>query len=114
MRNPLRLPPALVEALLSLTDVAARLPELAAGLEERGARLEEDIAAMRQAIEGLDAVRRAVEPLDGRLKGLERESGPNPRRDEAHWVANLGVSDIASAHRQPGSDMPWISRPIPA
>ena len=75
MLNPLRLPPALLEAVLTLAEMTNRLPALAAQLDERAERVERDIAAMRRGVKEIGHVRRAVEPLDDRLERVERELG---------------------------------------
>jgi tetrahydromethanopterin S-methyltransferase subunit H len=63
MRNPLVLPGAAVDALLTLSEVASRLPSILAEAEVRAQTVMEDIAAMRAA----------VEPLEERMEQLERE-----------------------------------------
>ncbi len=60
---------------MTLAEAASRLPEVAAALDERAGRVEDDLGAMRRSVAQLDRVRRAVEPLDGRLEQVERELG---------------------------------------
>lgn len=63
IRNPLNIPAATIDALLTLSEVASRLPRILAEADVRAQTLLEDIAAMRAA----------VEPLEDRMEQLERE-----------------------------------------
>src|SRR6059036_3748178 len=63
IRNPLTIPTAAFDALVSLGELASRLPNAAAEIDGRIESLMDDIAAMRAA----------VEPLDARMRQLERE-----------------------------------------
>lgn len=95
MRNPLRLPPAVLEALFSVADAATRLPGLAAQLELRSARLEEEIVATREAVEELGAVRRAVDPLDERLtEGLGSIDRRMKEMSELQRTTNEGIAAL--------------------
>ncbi len=95
MLNPLRLPPAALDALLSVADAATRLPQLGMRLEERSSRLEEEIVAMRRAVEELGAVRRAVEPLDERLvHGLGSIEKRMAEMAELQRTTNEGIAAL--------------------
>lgn len=63
IRNPLTIPTATIDALLTVSDLASRLPRILAAADVRAQTVIADIAAMRAA----------VEPLADRMEQLERE-----------------------------------------
>jgi prefoldin subunit 5 len=87
IRNPLTIPTAAVEALVSLGELASRLPAALLEVDQRVQRLMEDISAMRAA----------VEPLDGRMEQLEAEMRAMHRSLSAGMDAtNSGMKETAN------------------